>query len=617
MCGIAGLIGRPSDDFADRVGPRLFHRGPDDAGLWRDESACLLHRRLAILDLSATGHQPMATPCGRWQLVFNGEIYNHADLRANLEQQGLIFRGSSDTEVLLAWLIRHGVAGLNDLRGMFAFALFDRQDRSAFLARDPNGIKPLYLWQGPAGELAFASELRALLASELMERRLDLPALTSFLATGSVSEPATLVAGIRRLPAGHLAHWRGGTLTIEPWCPVPESLLFGEEGPFASTNPARPDDTNNADEAALVQTRAALEDSVAAHMVSDVPVGLFLSAGLDSASLLALAPRGLRTFTIGFPEAGAESFDEANPAARLAAHFGAEHTPLAFTAHQARGWLPEFLASQDQPSIDGYNTWCVARLARAQGIKVALSGLGGDELFGGYPSFRQVPRLQRWRRRLGTLGPLAATTLRHWPKGRHQARRQRLADWLQQSPSAASAHRCFRGLFAPTEISSLFQHWGLDGANVSLPITTEPAGLQAADAVAWLEGTTYLRNQLLPDSDVMAMASGLELRLPLVDVSLQRQLSPLPAALRLAPGKELLARAVPELPSWFLNRPKQGFRFPFQLWLDDPAAPLPLLLPSTPPALDLRPWYRRWALMVLQHWLQEHLSLSLEACNPH
>ncbi|MEI6031830.1 MAG: asparagine synthase (glutamine-hydrolyzing) [Synechococcaceae cyanobacterium ELA739] len=612
MCGIAGLIGRSPQGFAERVSPHLVHRGPDDGGIWQADGACLVHRRLAILDLSPAGHQPMATDCGRWQLVFNGEIYNHVSLRQQLVQEGVSFRGSSDTEVLLAWLIRHGPAGLHALRGMFAFVLLDRQERTALLARDPNGIKPLYWWQGPAGELAFASELRALLASELMERRLDRLALTSFLATGSVSEPATLVAGIQRLPAGHLAHWRGGALTIEPWCPIPEQLLFGGAGPLASNNP-RPEDSHNAVEDALAQTRAALEDSVAAHMVSDVPVGLFLSAGLDSASLLALAPRGLRTFTIGFPEAGAEGFDEADPAARLASHFGAEHTPLPFTAQQARSWLPQFLASQDQPSIDGYNTWCVARLARAQGIKVALSGLGGDELFGGYPSFQQVPRLHRWRRSLGILGPLAAKALRHGPKG-HQARRQRLADWLQQPPSAAAAHRCFRGLFAPSEIASLLRHWGLDGAHVAPPIKSEPAGLQAADTVAWLEGTTYLRNQLLPDSDVMAMASGLELRLPLVDASLQRRLSPLPSELRLAAGKPLLAKAVPELPGWFLDRPKQGFRFPFQLWLDDPTTPLPLHLPCTPANLDLRPWYRRWALMVLQHWLQEHLNLSLEAC---
>ncbi|MCX5948704.1 MAG: asparagine synthase (glutamine-hydrolyzing) [Cyanobacteria bacterium] len=600
MCGIAGLIGRSPGDFAVRVGPKLAHRGPDSAGLWHDESTCLLHRRLAILDLSPAGHQPMASACGRWQLVFNGEIYNHIQLRRQLEALGLVFTSSSDTEVLLAWLIRHGSAGLDDLRGMFALALFDRQERTALLARDPNGIKPLYYWQGDSGELAFASELRALLASDLIPRQPDVQAICHFLATGSVVEPATLVAGVRRLPAGHLARWRAGELQIEPWCPIPESLPFSADGSSILSI------------AAVARTREALESSVAAHMVSDVPVGLFLSAGLDSASLLALAPRGLRTFTIGFPEQGAEALDEAGPAARIASQFSAHHTPLALTASEARAWIPDFLKSQDQPSIDGFNTWCVSRLARAQGIKVVLSGLGGDELFGGYPSFRQIPRMQRWHRRLGSLSPMAGHALRRLPNGQ-QSRQQRLADWLEHDSSEAAAHRCFRGLFAPREIARLMSHWGLDDSDFSSGIKPEPPGLCSADGVAWLEGTTYLRNQLLPDSDVMAMAHGLELRLPLVDASLQRELAPLPAPLRLAPGKELLRRAVPELPNWFLDRPKQGFRFPFQLWLDDPASPLSLGLPSAPSGVDLRPWYRRWALMVLQHWFQEHLLQPLES----
>jgi asparagine synthase (glutamine-hydrolysing) len=606
MCGIAGQLGRPPGSFAERVGPRLAHRGPDDAGVWQDEDACLVHRRLAILDLSPLGHQPMASPCGRWQLVFNGEIYNHAELRRQLEAEGQGFRGSGDTEVLLAWLIRRGRQGLGALRGMFAFCLFDTQERSALLARDPHGIKPLYLRSGPGGELCFASELRALLAADPAPPQLDRQALGRYLATGSVSEPATLVAGVQRLPCGHAATWHQGRLSIAPWGPLPESLDAAIED---GMTPAE----------AVKRARGALADSVAAHMVSDVPVGLFLSAGLDSASLLALAPRGLHTFTIGFLEPGADGFDESAPAARIAAHFGAHHTPLSLGADQAREWLPAFLASQDQPSIDGYNTWCVARLAREHGLKVALSGLGGDELFGGYPSFRMVPKLRRWRRRLGPAAPLAAGLLRRLPKGR-MARRQRLADLLEGPASLGQAYGCFRGLFSAAEADRLLEHWGLS------PATGPPAGAPPPEApewpderegVAWLEGTRYLRNQLLPDSDVMAMAAGLELRLPLVDAHLQKRLAPIPPPLRLEAGKGLLERSMPELPDWFLNRPKQGFRFPFQLWLDDPAAPLPLRLPSTPQGIDLTPWYRRWSLMVLQHWLEAHLGLSLSASGRH
>jgi asparagine synthase (glutamine-hydrolysing) len=602
MCGIAGLLGRSPDGFAERVGPRLAHRGPDNSGRWQDGHACLVHTRLAILDLSPTGHQPMASRCGRWQLVFNGEIYNHRELRKTLEHEGLRFQGSGDTEVLLAWMSRRGVAGLLALRGMFAFCLYDSQERTALLARDPHGIKPLYLWQGPAGELAFASELRPLLASGLVASRLDPQALGHYLATGTVAEPATLVADIRRLPSGHRARWSLGNLQVEPWHPLPEGLLDPTPSPAAPI----------AEREAIALTRRSLEESVQAHMVSDVPVGLFLSGGLDSAALLALAPRGLHTFTIGFQESGASDFDESEPAARIAAVFAAEHTLLPLSAAEARDWLPEFLASQDQPSIDGYNTWCVSRLASARGLKVALSGLGGDELFGGYPSFHKVPRLHRWRRRAGPLGPLAASMLRRSPVGTdHKA--QRLAALLEAPPSLAKAYGCFRGLFSPREVLQLMGHWGLGSAGLHderAEPCDPPPQLVDLEGVAWLEGTHYLRNQLLPDSDVMAMASALELRLPLVDARLQAQVAPIAANTRLA-GKTLLRDAVPELPAWFTERPKQGFRFPFQLWLDDPARPLPLRIPSTPQPLDLAPWYRRWSLMVLAQWLREHLAIEL------
>lgn len=597
MCGIAGLLGRSADGFAERVRPHLDHRGPDDSGMWRDESTCLVQTRLAILDLSAAGHQPMASACGRWWLVFNGEIYNHHELRLRLLETGERFHGNGDTEVLLAWMIRFGIEGLRDLRGMYAFCLYDTKERRALLARDPHGIKPLYYWHGPSGELVFASELRALLASDLMPRRLDQEALAGFLSAGSVAEPATLVEGIFRLPAGALAQWHSGSLRVHPFGPLPES------------QPSPRGDWTQAGAVAL--TRSALEDSVAAHMVSDVRVGLFLSGGLDSAAILALAPRGLHTFTIGFDDAGAAGFDESEPAAQISSHFGGTHTLLKLSANQARDWLPEFLASQDQPSLDGYNTWCVSRLAHGQGLKVALSGLGGDELFGGYPSFRVVPRLRRWRRRLGPAGPVGAALMRHGPGG-HAHRRQRLSDLLETPASMARAYRCVRSLFTALEVNQLLTHWGLKPGNAGTGMALqEPPPGSDLDAVAWLEGTRYLRNQLLPDSDVMAMAAALELRLPFVDARLQNALAPIPASMRLAPGKALLQQAVPELPEWFKQRPKQGFRFPFQLWLDDPASRLTLRLPGTPAGLDLAPWYRRWSLMVLEQWLRQHLAIEL------
>lgn len=600
MCGIAGLLGAPPADFARRVGPALRHRGPDGDGHWQDEHTCLLHRRLAVVDLSSAGQQPLASACGRWRLVFNGEIYNHNELRAELLRDNgssappVRFRGSGDSEVLLAWLLRHGAAGLPQLRGMYAFCLYDRRERTALLARDPHGIKPLCLWRGPGGVLAFASELRALLAWGRPGRQLNPSALAAFLAWGSVPEPSALVAGIERLPAGHLALWQQGRLRLSPWGPLPESLAPAAAGVWDPR-------------VASGRTRQALRESLSAHLIADVPVGLFLSGGLDSGALLALAPAGLPTFTLGHDGAsdGADP-DESMPAARLAHHFGCRHTTLTLTAGQVQRWLPAFLEAQDQPSQDGFNSWCVARLARGHGLKVAISGVGGDELFGGYPSFTAVPQLLRWRQRLAGLGPGAAWGLQRL--GHHRA--QRLAALLAAPASLTAAYGCWRGLFSPAEITALLRHWGLE-LPAGSPELSPPAELHPLDRIAWLEGSRYLRQQLLADADAMTMAHGLELRLPFVDAVLQRSLAPIPAPQRLAAGKQLLMAAVPELPAWFRQRPKQGFQLPFQAWLDAPQAQLRLPLPAVPAQLDLRPWYRRWSLMVLQHWLAAHLGLEL------
>jgi len=599
MCGIAGLLGGPPADFAQRLAPTLRHRGPDAAGHWQDDHACLLHQRLAVVDLSSAGRQPLASPCGRWLLVFNGEIYNHNQLRAELRRdrsgvEPVSFRGSGDSEVLLAWLVRHGAAGLPQLRGMYAFCLYDRRERTALLARDPHGIKPLYLWRGPGGVLAFASELRALLAWGRPGRQLNPSALAAYLAWGSVPEPTALVAGIERLPAGHLALWRQGRLSLSPWGPLPEALVPAATGMWDP-------------EVAAGRTRQALRESLIAHLAADVPVGLFLSGGLDSGALLALAPAGLPTFTLGHDGAsdGADP-DESMPAARLAHHFGAQHTGLRLALAQVQRWLPAFLAAQDQPSQDGFNHWCVARLAHRHGIRVALGGVGGDELFGGYPSFGAVPRLWRWRQRLGGLGPWTARGLQRL----RDHRAQRLAGLLAAPASLTAAYGCYRGLFSPAEITALLRYWGLEPP-ASPPALPPPAELHPLDRIAWLEGGRYLRQQLLADADAMTMAHGLELRLPFVDAVLQRRLASIPAPQRLAAGKQLLLAAVPELPAWFRQRPKQGFQLPFQAWLDAPQAPLRLPLPAVPAPLDLRPWYRRWSLMVLQHWLTAHLGLEL------
>lgn len=612
MCGIGGLLcqdlGPSVSQFVHRhLLAALAHRGPDDVGCWQEPSpegptALLLHRRLAIQDLSAAGHQPMVSACGRYVLVFNGEIYNQLQLRIELEAQGHRFHSGSDTEVLLELLAREGEAALTRLRGMYAFCLWDRQRHSALLARDPYGIKPLYLWNGASGELLFASEVRALLASGLIERRLDSRALVGFLETGSVPEPLTLVAGVRSLPPGHCGIWKEGRWSQRRhWQP--------SHAPAGATVPQAE---------APQRVRQALERSVQGHLIGDVPVGLFLSGGLDSSALLALAPTPLTTLSIGFAQQG---FDESQRAAQLARHFGAQHVPLQLDAPAAAEFLPGFLGAIDQPSVDGFNSYCVSALARREGLKVVLSGLGGDELFGGYPSFRAIPRLLRLHR---GLGPGRVSIARVLARRRtHRARR--LAAFLADAATPEAAHRCQRGLFAPDEVRQLLRHWQIDEplhvpappeADVNeLPAVASPT---LADRIAWLESSRYMGPQLLRDSDTYSMAHGLELRLPLVDAQLFGELTAIPGRQRLAPGKRLLQRAVPELLKVVPLERKRGFTIPFQSWFEQPGSPLrpgqgPLDLPGCPADIDLRPWARRWALIVLRHWLQQHLGLALPA----
>lgn len=604
MCGIAGILEGAQDLHAcaaAAMGTALAHRGPDDGGLWSSPRGAgppvtLVHRRLAIQDLSPGGHQPMQSACGRYVLVFNGEIYNQHALRRDLERQGHRFRSSSDTEVLLQLLIRYGTAALQRLRGMFAFCLWDSLEERALLARDPFGIKPLYLWQGPGGQLLFASEVRALLASNLIPRQLDATALAGFLASGSVPEPRTLVAGITSLPAGWLGEWQAGRWQIQPhWQPS-----------YAPGLPLPPSDQ-------IALTRQALEAAVEAHQLSDVPVGLFLSGGLDSSALLALAGgQRITTLSIGFEEA---AYDESERAAAVARYFGSRHVPLQLTASRAAELLPGFLAAVDQPSIDGFNTYCVSQLAHAQGLKVVLSGLGGDELFGGYPSFRKIPQLVTLHRSLGPARPAAARWLER--SGQHQ--RLRLAAFLRGPATAAAAHRCLRGLFSPLEASLLLQHWGLPKAAGADQACLEPGSRRCptqADAIAWMESSRYMGQQLLRDSDTYSMAHGLELRIPFVDAQLFSELAPLPAATRLARGKQLLQDAVPELRQALPPAAKRGFAFPFGVWFDQLSLSLQPgsaahPLPPLPTGIDLQPWSRRWGLMVLHHWLWEHLQIEL------
>ncbi|MFA6546397.1 MAG: asparagine synthase (glutamine-hydrolyzing) [Limisphaerales bacterium] len=594
MCGIAGIIGGqlPASELTaglERMRLALRNRGPDDTGTYLSpvNGAALAHTRLAILDLTAAGHQPMLSRDGRHVIVFNGEIYNHAALRQELEAAGERFESRSDTEVILAMYRRHGPACVHELEGMFAFCIWDEFERTAFLARDPFGIKPFY-YHAAGGTLAFASEVRALLASGLMPRRPCREAVFSYWLFGTVQAPLTIVEDIHCLPAGHYARWSNGELQLRRYW---EPQILGE---------------GITDENAVSATRAALVESVQRHLVSDVPVGIFLSGGADSTALAALAKKArageIQTFCISFDD---PALSEGGAAARTAQHLGTRHHEWKMDAPTGRALLADFLQASDQPSIDGFNTYCVSRFARDRGLKVVLSGLGGDELFGGYGSFQLVPRLVRAGRR-ASLVPFAPVLVgRALEALAISPRMNRLGHYLTDRPSEAGAYWCGRGIFTPAEATQLVHHFlggsGEPNQDESRHFVV-PRQPSLEDTVSYLELTRYMRNQLLRDSDVMSMASGLELRVPFVDRKLFEVLRQIPAVTRLAPGKALLLRAVPEIPGWVAQAPKRGFVFPFEQWIAAEWGGVFQRLKDTSP-VPLRTWYQCWCVHALEQCL--------------
>ena len=597
MCGIAGIVQReaPAAGLTEKLRQlqaALRHRGPDDAGIYLspDGRAGLAHTRLSILDLSPAGHQPMASPDGRFHITFNGEIYNFRELREELADAGEKFSTGTDTEVLLRLYLREGADCLPKLAGMFAFAVWDDLEKSCFLACGALGVKQIYFSATP-DRLVFASELRALIEAGLTSRRLSPAALRGYLLFGSVQEPDTLIEGVSKLPAGSWLRWQNGVVTERRYYDVQFQL-----DPPPVENP-------------VATVRAALEESVRRHFVSDVPVGVFLSGGIDSTALVALARSAgverLRTFSISFES---PEFNEGDVAAQTARHFGTEHHDWRFNSADGKGLLAGFVGRMDQPSIDGFNTYCVSKWAHDCGAKVVLSGLGGDEFFGGYQSFQRVPKLAefaRWFTLFNATRRLSGNLLQ---KISRVPRNRRLGSFLAGDPGLGAAYWTIRGIFTPAEAHRLLENYfpGLperpDGSGTDFFIPAQPT---PEDAVSYLEITRYMRNQLLRDSDVMSMAWGLELRVPFVDLRLTRTLAGIPASVRLQAGKKLLLDAVPEIPGWVRNRPKQGFVFPFAQWLRSDWLDVFARLNADSP-VPLQTWSRQWSLFALEQFLDRH-----------
>ena len=572
MCGIYGYAGPEaalaSPEALATAIKALWHRGPDDRGSYRDAAGAIVcglaHTRLSIIDVSPAGHQPRTTSDGRYSIVYNGEVFNHVQIREELAAQGVGFDSSCDTEVVLKAYIHWGAECLSRFRGMFAFAIWDARERTLFLARDRLGIKPLYYTERPGGGLAFASEVRALLATGAAERKLSRPAVSSYFAFGAVSEPGTILAGVRSLPPGHTLSLRNGRITTHRYWTLPLERA-----------------TNATFEDEVREVTPILRDAVRLRLIADVPVGIFLSGGIDSSVLVALATEPgaapLHTFTVTFDE---ERYSEATYAAEVARHYGCAHQQVHLPASQAALAIDSAVGALDQPSSDGVNTYFVSRAAREAGFTVALSGLGGDELFAGYGNFRIFARalpVARAIRRLPSLVGAALRGLDSLPLAPNQVRK--LGNLLASGGHADTAYAVLRVMLSLSQRRRLLtEEIGVNAVDdgVTLPpglLQRLAAGdVDPINAFSALELTNYLKNTLLRDCDSMSMAHALEVRVPLLDHVLVEKVLRVRGALKLsdAEKKPLLTAGVPGLPREVRTRMKMGFTLPFDTWFRGP-----------------------------------------------
>lgn len=559
----------------------MHHRGPDDNGVYEDERATIGMARLAIVDVSSAGHQPMSGADGGVWIVYNGEAYNFAEQRRELETLGHVFTSDSDTEVVLQLYLRFGDAALARLRGMFAIAILDKRGgrgrERLLLARDPLGIKPL-LYSGDAERLVFASEMKAMLASGLIEPKISAAALHGLLAQGAVAQPDTIVAGVRMLLPGHKLVIEGGTMRVsEYW-----RLSAGRHADLAVADYAEQ----------VRRLRGVLEDSVRAHMVSDVPVGVFLSGGIDSTVLTALmvnlSGSRLRTFSVGYGDEGA-SLDETDVAARSAAFFGTDHTRVVVTGTEVRDRIMDIAAALDQPSVDGTNSYFVSSAA-AGSVKAAISGTGGDESFAGYGWFHHMaalaPRLAGNRAALErALAKAVAWPLERLPgdtaaraASRIRGRQDFLEGFSRQYRifGAYGAHRLLS-----SELAVSPQDCRSDRARAAMADQLPDADVIARVSALVLRG--YAQNQLLRDIDAVSMAHSLEVRVPLLDTEVVDFALSLPDHTKLHGGaradaayaqsgaKRILIDATRDLlPPGLDQQQKKGFGMPYGTWLRGP-----------------------------------------------
>jgi asparagine synthase (glutamine-hydrolysing) len=607
MCGVAAIFAYHY--AALDVVPEELHlirdamakRGPDGYGEWYsdDMRVGLGHRRLSIIDLSAKGTQPMSNVDGTLVISFNGEIYNYKELREELERKGYKFRSQTDTEVLLHLYAEKGESMFDDLRGMFAFVLWDVRKKAMLLARDPFGIKPLY-YADDGWMVRVASQVKALLASNKISRMKDPAGIVGFYLMGSVPEPFTCYQEIRAVPAGSFV-W------VDNLGPSSPRQYFSIADTFAQLMNGSTDSSGDAQEI----IREAVKDSVRYHFVADVPVGIFLSSGIDSCSLVGLARdagiKDIQTVTLAFREFEGQPYDESLIAEEVARTFHTDHYKYTVSQEEFSADLAKVLDAMDQPTIDGMNIYFVSKAVGAKGLKVALTGLGGDELFGGYPSFQRVPGYAKYMRLpslLPGLGLLVRTMAR--PKI-FQNLSPKAAGMVEYGGTYQGSYFLQRGLFMPWELSSIvgkeIAREGLHRlsliSRIKSALRPDPKGTFAR--VASLEMSFYMRNQLLRDADWAGMAHSLEIRVPFVDIRLFKAMVPILRHWNSDSHKEFLAKSsMTPLGDNVIYRSKTGFIVPIDKWIQsckslDEWRGVPDL------ARNGCHWSRRWAYTVYHH----------------
>jgi asparagine synthase (glutamine-hydrolysing) len=648
MCGICGVIGiertEQAESIARRMMEALWHRGPDEDGLLVAPSVALGMRRLSIIDLSG-GRQPVFNEAGNVAVVYNGEIYNFRQLRGTLEGRGHVFRTHSDTEVIVHGYEEWGEECLRELRGMFAFAVWDARisgtsgdaarHAKVFIARDRLGIKPLY-YSYANGVFLFASEVRALLASGCIAPRVAANSLEAYLLFGSVAEPSTIVEGVFSLPPGHSITLQAGapssSLSPKRYWDFSDAALQKES--------SRPKNFTDA----AKQLRSLLEETVRDHLIADVPLGMFLSSGLDSTALVALARRcqsDLRTFTVVFPD---QAFSESKISRENAKHFKTNHQEVLLGPDEVLAHLEAAVNALDQPTMDGLNTYFVSRAAHHAGLKVALSGLGGDEIFGGYSTFTTTPRaafvtgLGRWVP--GTFRRVTASLALKIAAG--DAVHKAAAAW--RSPQDfPHAYYFTRLLFTPSRMRRLLAPYfesfeKRENGNEAAPpwrqrmqeTARQARRLDSFNSVSCFELQSYLVNTLLRDTDAVSMANSLEVRVPMLDHRLVEFVARLPKKMKYITGvpKSLLVEALSDvLPDNVVGRAKRTFTLPWDLWLRGPlgvhlSQELANLTPQLKQYMNPRAvrgawqnfvvgqtnWSRPWSLYVLNAWISRHVA---------